>query len=137
MLCDRVEQRAGLEPVARRVAGLFGDPAGIDGFLNRRNDQARPDLLDAPVPEFEHLGKVVARVDVHDGKRQPRRPECLFGQAEHDDRVLATGEQQHRTLELGSHLPDDVDGLRLDRLKLRQLVVPGRSGPPRLHDGPV
>jgi hypothetical protein len=34
---------------------------------------------------------------------------------QHDDRVLAAGEQQHRPLELGGDLADDVDGLGLER----------------------
>ena len=34
------------------------------------------------------------------------------GQVQHHDRVLAAGEQQHRALELGRHLTEDVDGSR-------------------------
>ena len=51
-----------------------------------------------------------------------------LGQREHDDRVLAAGEQQHRPLELGRHLAHDVDGLGLEHVELGQQVVGTRQG---------
>src|SRR5262249_4774263 len=50
------------------------------------------------------------------------RPERLDGQMQHDDGVFAAGEQQHRPLELRCHLPNDVDGLGLQRAQMTQLV---------------
>ena len=64
-------------------------------------------------------------VDVHDRERQPAGPERLERQVQHDDGVLAAGEQQHRPLELGGHLPDDVDGLGLERPQVAELVASG------------
>jgi hypothetical protein len=55
----------------------------------------------------------VAGVDVHHRERDAGRPERLLGQVQHDDGVLAAREQQHRALELGGDLADDVDGLGL------------------------
>ena len=43
--------------------------------------------------------------------------ERLLRQPQHDDRVLAAGEQQHRPLELGHHLAHDEDALGLERVR--------------------
>jgi hypothetical protein len=55
---------------------------------------------------------------VHEREREPRRPERLLSQTEEDDRVLAAGEQQAWSLALGGDLPQDVDGLVLERLEV-------------------
>ena len=99
------------------------DPAGVDRLLHRGHHQVGAQLGHGAVAELEHLGEVVAGVDVHDRERDPPGPEGLLGQPEHDHRVLAAREQQHRPLELGRHLADDVDRLRLDVLELGQLVL--------------
>jgi hypothetical protein len=67
----------------------------------------------------------VAGVDVHHRERQTAWPERLQCQVQHDDGVLAAGEQQHRPLELGGDLADDVDRLGLEHPQMAQLV-PGR-----------
>ena len=85
--------------------------------------QLDAELADAPVAEGQDLLEVVPGVDVHDGERDSRREERLLRQAQHDDRVLAAGEEQHRPLELGDHLAHDVDGLGLEDPELTQLVV--------------
>ena len=46
------------------------------------------------------------------------RPERLAGEVQQDDRVLAPGEQQHRLLELGRYLPDDMDRLGLELVEV-------------------
>ena len=56
----------------------------------------------------------MARVDVHHGEREARRPEGLLRQAQQHDRVLAAREEQHRTLPLGGDLAHDVDRLGLE-----------------------
>ncbi len=56
----------------------------------------------------------MAGVDVHDRERDLRRSERTDRQLQHHDRVLATAEQQTRTLELGRHLAHDVDALGLE-----------------------
>ena len=124
VLLDRVEQRGRLQPVARRPrAGLLDHPPGVDRVLDAGHDQPLAELGDQPVAELDHLGEVVPGVDVHDREREPPRAEGLLGQAQQDDRVLAAAEQQHRPLELGGHLAEDVDRLGLERLEVGELVV--------------
>ena len=119
MLLDRVEQRRGLQLVAAgEPAGLLDDPARVDRVLHRGDDEPDTELGDPPVAEVDGLGEVVPGVDVHDGERDLRRPERLLGQPQHDDRVLAAGEQQHRPLELGGDLAEDVDGLGFEQVEL-------------------
>src|SRR5207244_170466 len=72
--------------------------------------------------EGDHIVEVVAGDDVHDREGQPPRPERLHGQAQHHARVLAAGEEEHRSFELGRDLADDVDRLGLERLQVRELV---------------
>ena len=71
----------------------------------------------------EHLGEVVAGVDLQHRERDLRRVERLLGQPQHDDGVLAAGEHQDRLLELGRDLAEDVDRLRLQLVELAQPVV--------------
>ena len=111
MLGDRVEQRHRLQPVARR---LVDHAAAVDRLLHRGHEHVRH----AAVAELDRLGEVVAGVHVHDRERNRARPERLFGEPQEHDRVLAAAEQQHRTLELGSHLADDVDRLGLEDLEM-------------------
>ena len=59
------------------------------------------------------------------GNGRRRGPEGLDRQVQHDDRVLAAGEQQDGPLELGRDLADDVDGLGLQGPQVAQLVLPG------------
>ena len=82
-----------------------------------------PARLDQLVAGLEDLLEVVPGVDVHDRERQPTRPERLERQVQHDDGVLAAGEQQHRPLEFGGHLADDVDRLGLERPQVAELVA--------------
>ena len=119
VLLDRVEQRDGLQAVARRArAGLLDGAALVDRLLHGGDDQPLADLLDEPVAELDHLGEVVARVDVHHREREARRAERLLGESQQHDRVLAAGEQQHGTLELGGDLAHDVDRLGLEGVEM-------------------
>ena len=61
--------------------------------------------------------------------------ERLRGQVQHDDGVLAAGEQQHGTLELGDDLADDVDRLGLEHVEgveARRAGVAGGIGRDRV-----
>ena len=111
VLLDRVEQRGRLKLVARR---LVAHAALVDRLLHRGHERVRH----VAVAELDHLGEVVAGVDVHDSERHGARPERLARQVQQDDRVLAAGEQQHRPLELRRHLADDVDRLRLELVEV-------------------
>ena len=111
-VCMRVARRDGLDHAA-----------GVDVVLHLGDDEPHPGLGDELVAGLQHLVEVVAGVDVHHRERQPARPERLERQMQHDDGVLAAGEQQHRPLELRGHLPNDVDGLGLQRAQMAQLVA--------------
>ena len=124
MLFDRVEQRRGLQAVARRArAGLLGHPTPVDRLLDRRDDQALAELGGDAVAEAGDLGEVVPRVDMHDRERELAGPKRLLGETQQDDRVLAAGEQQHGTFELGRDLAEDVDRLGLEGLEVGELVA--------------
>ena len=131
VLVDGVEQRPRLEAVARRVGTrLLGGPARVDRLLHRGHQQAWPPARRRCRSRNSRTsGKLwpVSMCITGNGIRPGT--ERLLGQAEHDDRVLATGEQQHRALEFGGHLADDVDRLCLDGPQVRQLVLP-RDGAP-------
>ena len=121
MLLDRVEQRRRLQLVARRArAGLLLHAALVDRLLHARDDEALAELGDAAVAVLDHLGEVVARVDVHDRERELGGTERLLGEAQHHDRVLAAREEQHRPLALGGDLAHDVDRLGLELVEMRQ-----------------
>ena len=137
MLLDRVEQRRRLEPVARRArAGLLDDAALVDRLLHGRDDQPLAELGDAAVAELDHLGEVVAGVDVHQREREAAGPERLLRQAQQHDRVLAAGEQQHGPLELGRDLAHDVDRLGLERVEVGERAL-SHCLPSRPHLFPV
>ena len=90
VLLDRIEQRRGLKSVARRARPcLLDDASPVDRLLHGCDDEALVELGDAAVAELDHLGKVVARVDVHDRERELARTKCLLGQPQQHDRVLA------------------------------------------------
>ena len=70
------------------------------------------------VAELEHLGKVVAGVDVQQREAEALRPERLLRQPQQDAAVLAAGEQQRRLGALRRDLAQDVDRLRLEPLEM-------------------
>ena len=123
---DRVEQRRRLELVSRRARpGLVDDPAFVDRLLDARDDEPLAELCDAPIAELDHLGEVVAGVDVHDREGELPRPEGLLGQPQQHDRVLAAGEEQHGPLELGRDLAHDVHRLGLELVEVREVDLLG------------
>ena len=135
VLGDGVEQRHGLQPVAGAVETRDRRRARVDRRPARTPTTRRsPSSADAPVAELEHLGEVVAGVDVDDGERERPGPERLLGQAQQHDGVLAAGEQQRRALELAGDLAQHVDGVGLERRQLgavggaRSRVSGGRRG---------
>ena len=70
VLGDGVEQRPRLEPVARGARPrLLDHAAGVDRRLHAGDDERLAELRDAPVAELEHLGEVVAGVDVQQRER--------------------------------------------------------------------
>src|SRR6478672_592586 len=122
VLGDRVEQRHRLERVPGAV-GTLTQPSVVDVVLHARDDEAQTETLDRLVAVVDHLGEVVAGVDVQHREGDRRRPERLRRQVQHDDGVLATAEEQRGTLELAGHLADDEDRLRLEHVELAQPPV--------------
>ncbi len=110
MVCKRLREG---------FVGSSGDAAGVDRLLHRRDDEVGADAFHRRVAKIEDLGKVVSGVDVHHGERQLRRPERLLGDVQHHDAVLAAGEEQHRTFELGRDLTQQMHGLRFERVEVR------------------
>ena len=124
VVVDGVEQRQRLERVAGAV-GALAQPAVVDVVLHARDDEPQAEPLDGLVAVGEHLGEVVARVDVQHREGDRRRPEGLRREVEHDDGVLAAAEEQRRTLELARHLADDEDRLGLERVEVGEAAVVG------------
>ena len=130
MLRDRVEQRHGLEPVARRIrSGFLADASRRDRVLDRRDDESLADLCHAPVAELQDRREVVAGVHVQDRERESPRPKRLLGEAEQHQRVLAPREEERGPLEDGRRFAKDVDRLCLED---RQVVD---RGPARNRHG--
>ncbi len=120
---DRFEQGRSLEAVAAGSRTcLFLDEALVDLFLDRSDDQADAGFGDPTIAVFDHLGEVVARVDVHDRERHLGRGECLDGHVKEKNRVLAAREEQRRTFEFRRYLPNDVDRLCLQGSNISQLI---------------
>ena len=122
----RVEQRGGLQPVAA------GPRAGLLDRPGRRRSSSCTEADDEPDAELARPPR--SRNSMTSGKLWPvstcitgngmRAGQNAFvGEVQHDDRVLAAGEQQHRALELGGDLADDVDRLGLERPQVGELVV--------------
>jgi hypothetical protein len=84
--------------------------------------QPQPVLLDRTVAVLKDLGEVVPGVHVQQREGDRRRGERLQRQMQHDDGVLAAGEQDHRPLELARHLTEDVHGLGLESVQVREGV---------------
>ena len=103
----------GEDPLLRPRA-LLVDAAAVDRLLHRGDE----DVRHGAVAELDHLGEVVAGVDVHDPERHIAGLEGLAREVQQHDRVLAAAEQQHRPLELRGDLADDVDGLRLEDVEM-------------------
>src|SRR6476661_160144 len=122
VLVERLEQDRGLRPVAGAVRRQR-HPSVVDRLLHAGDDELQAQLLDALVTEGQHLLEVVPGVHVQHRERDARREERLLRQAQHDDGVLAAGEEQDGLLELRDDLTHDVDRLGLEDVELAQLVV--------------
>ncbi len=122
-LGDGLQQRHRLERVARQVGILDHDGAALDRVFQRAHDQAFAQIGGQLVAAGDHFGKVVLGVDVHQREREPRRPERLLRQAQHDDGILAAGEQQCGIPALSRDLAHDVDGLAFQRIQMGEDVT--------------
>ncbi len=80
--------------------------------------QPQPQVTDQLVPVGDDLGEVVSGVDVQQRDRQRRWVHRAPCQVQQYRRVLAAGEQQHRAVELGDHLTDDVHRFGFQRCQV-------------------
>ena len=124
-LGDRVEQRDRLMRVAALVRRLQHDAALRDRVLDRAHDQPLAKLRRPCITKREHLGEVVAGVDMQQRKRKRARTERLFGEPQQHQRVLAAGEQQRRIRALPGDFAQDVDRFRLEPLEMVRIGARG------------
>jgi len=106
-----------------RVRQTHGAPR--HGVFNTAHDQLGAQFLRTQVAEVGDLGEVVAGVDHQQRVGYAARTEGLFGALEHDQGVLAAGEQQRGALERRSHLAQDEDGFFFQRVQVgvAQVVI--------------
>ncbi|KGD34002.1 hypothetical protein DO72_1365 [Burkholderia pseudomallei] len=133
---DRLEQRDRLRGVARIRLAAQHHRAARDRILDVADHQLRANLLRAAVAEIDHLVVVVARVDVHERKRQRRpavraEPERLEREMQHDHRILAAREQQRRLAAFRDELAQDVDRLGLEPVEMAHPARRRAGGPAR------
>jgi hypothetical protein len=123
-LLHGVEEGHGLVHVAALVGAAQLHAPGADRLAHGAHQQALAQLGGARVAERDHFGKVVLGVDVQQRERELVRTECLLRQAQHDDRVLAAGEEERGVARLCDHLAHDVDRLGFEPV---QVCHPGRG----------
>ena len=124
MFLDGIEEGDGLEFVAGGVGAFFlNDPAGVDGILNKTDDECGAEEFHEFIAIDHGFLKVVAGVDVDEGERRTSRPESFFREPCHDDGILAAGEEEGGVLELGGGLTEDEDGFRFELVEMGQIVV--------------
>jgi hypothetical protein len=106
--------------VARFTFVLENDRAAFHGVFHRADDQPLAEFGGALVAESDDFLVVVAGVDVHQREGELAGAEGFFGDAQHADRVLAAGEEQHRVGTLAGDFAHDVDGFGFEPVKVRQ-----------------
>ena len=111
MFGNGVEKCHGLQWVAACAGATdVGHAPCVNGCLNRTNDQLHAHFGNAAIAKLDDFGKVVPGIDVHHGEGNTSRGKCAHCQVQHDDRILATGKQQHWAFKFGCHFADDGDG---------------------------
>jgi predicted acylesterase/phospholipase RssA len=84
------------------------------------HNQIRSDLLRIVIPERDHLGEFITRIDMEQRKRNFSREKRLLRKSQHHAGVLANGIQHHRMRELRNRFTQNVKALRFQRLKMIQ-----------------
>ena len=90
------------------------------------DDEVGADLLGVGVAEGDHLGELVAGVDVEEGKRDLAGVEGLLGEAEHDGRVFADRVEHDGVGKFSDGLAEDGDGFGFEGLEV--IEAKGRAG---------
>lgn len=94
VLGDGVEEGDSLETVsAGERSGLLHHSTLVDRFLDGADKEFGFDLLGKPVSEVESFLKIVAGIDVDEGKRDAGGGERLLGEPGHQNGVFASGKE--------------------------------------------
>ena len=109
--------REALGPVSSRAV-----PAP-DALLDAADYQSRTEFPDKPVTVAERFRKVVPGVDMHERKRDPRRPERLAREPRHHNRILPPGKKQPRVLKLRRRLAQHENRLSLKLVDMAYVVA--------------
>ena len=118
-----VEQGDRLQPVARGVGAVFFDhAAAVDRVLDVADDQLDIVAFRQVIAEVERFLEVVARVDMQQREGDAAGGEGAARQLDHDNRVLAAGEEQDRAFKLRGHFAHDKDGFGFQLHKVSALL---------------
>ena len=135
-----VEQRHRLQGVAAGPgAGLFDRPTRVDAFLHAGDMQRVTQLSSIGVTKSERFREIVTGVDMQQREWRRRRQKRLAREPGHHDGILATGEEQHRPLELRRDLPQHVNRFVFECLQVaatrctRVGAVAHVVAPPSIH----
>ncbi len=94
-------------------------PAASAGSLRQTRSSA-PDVGGHAVAKLQHLAELVTGVDVQQGERDGSWEKRFLREPQHDGGVLADAVEHDGPLELGGHLPQDVNAFRFKKLKVSQ-----------------
>ena len=119
-----IEQGSGLQLVAGSIITRFLLYSSlVDAFLHATHDEFGSEFLGEFVTILDGFLEVVTRVDVEQREWNLRRIECLVGEICDYDRILATREEDDRTLELGSYFAEHVDRFCLQFLEMFDSLI--------------
>jgi len=90
----------------------------IDRLFVPVHDEPSANRFGELLTKLEHFRELVPCVYMEEREWDWARIEGLSCQMHEHARVFPDRIQQHRVSELGDNLPDDVDGLRLESLKM-------------------
>ena len=97
----------GVCPHFERVRPFFNP------FFMTLDNQRRADLFAKPIAEFIHFREFVARVNVHERKREFARIKGFLRQPNHHARIFADGIEHDRMLRFRDDFAHNMDGFGL------------------------
>jgi len=99
----------------------------LQRFFIAMNDELRANFFRVRIAERNHLGKLVARINMKQRERNLAWVKGLLRQAQHYRGIFPNRIHHHRVRELGHRFPKDVDALCFEFAKVAQA--------PRVHEG--
>ena len=100
-----------------------GTHSGVESLHVAFDNEAPSVFLGIPVTELEHLLEFPLGVDVHKGEGGTSGGKSLFGQTDHDGRVLTDAVEHHGVFKLCCNFADDVYGFCLKFFEVTQRVI--------------